>query len=101
MYKKKNPQPTRLDLSGFKNRPKQKAFPGIRKVTAEPVEEAPDVGAGHIFLHKGKKHHAWRVLGVPLGASREDLKKSYAHLLSQNPSKKDLYSKAYNLLIKK
>ncbi len=103
LYKKKKPQPTRLDLSGFKNRSKnqKRAVPGIRKVVAEVVAEAPDRKKSPIFFYEGKKHNALKVLGLPLGAGLQDLKKACAQKIKEDASSKNLYLKAYNSLSRK
>lgn len=101
LYKKKKPRPTQLDLSGFKNSPKGKAIPDVRKVTAEVVDEAPDFDKGHVFVYEGKKYNAWRVFNLPLGASTAEIKKAYALKLQEESSLKHLYSKACNQLLGK
>lgn len=100
LYKKKAPRPTRLDLSGFKNGPKAKSIPGIRRVVAEVVDDAPDKDSSHIFLHQGRKYNALKVLNVPLGAGLSELKRAYALKLNENAGDKALYLKAYNKLSK-
>lgn len=99
LYKKKKPRPSQLDLSGFKNRPKDKVIPGVRKVTAEVVDDASERGRGNIFIHEGKKYDALKVLGLPLGADADEVKKAYAYKVHTDAANKEVYVKAYEYLV--
>ncbi len=98
LYKKKKPRPTQLDLSGFKKRHKGKVIPGVRKVTAEVVEDVPERMPGNVFMHKGKKYDALKVLGLPLGADAAEIKKAYAYKAQSDSKNKEIYIKAYECL---
>ncbi len=98
LYKKKKPRPTQLDLSSFKNRPKDKVVPGIRKVTAEVVEDNSEGVPSNVFMYKGKKYDALKTLGLPLGASSAEVKKAYAYRVQSDSVNKEVYIKAYECL---
>lgn len=99
MYRKKKKLPTKLDLSGFKNRPKDTSLVGVRKVQAEVVEDEPRGLSQDVFLFNGKKYNAWQVLGIPAGAGSSEIKAAYANKAKQDDKNKDFYFKAMKTLV--
>ena len=97
LWQKKKKKPTKLKLEAYKD-PKT-GLPGIRKVSAEVMDGDHYVHEG-VFSFKGRKHSAYEVLSVPMGASKEDFKKAFAQKSKLDPQNKDLYYQAYLVLIK-
>jgi len=93
--------PTKLDLSGFKNKGKNKgkALGGVRKVYAEVVDDEPRKMADEIFMYKGKKYNAWQALGVPAGADASEIKAAFAEKSAQDAAHKDFYFKAMQTVL--
>ena len=99
MYRKREKLPTKLDLSSFKNqKPKGPTLGSVRKVQAEVVDEKAEKASLDVFVFAGKKHNAWQVLSVPLGAETSEIKSAYAHKVKADPARKGLYYKALKTL---
>lgn len=101
LFRKKKPLPSKLDLSGFKGRVKSKSLGAIRKVEAEVVDEAPEQDSPHIFRFRAEKHDAFKVLGLPMGASIKEIKRAYQLKMLESPDSIELVGKAYEVLIQK
>lgn len=98
LYRKKKKLPSKLDLSGFKNRPKGPSLGGVKKVQAEVVEDEPREISKDIFMYKGKKYNAWQALGVPAGAGNREIKNAFAQKAKADSLNKDFYFKAMKTL---
>lgn len=94
--------PTKLDLTSFKNNAKSfkkgSSLGAIRKVVAEVVEDEKPKASKDIFLFNGKKHNAWKVLNLPLGADKKEIAAGYAKKIQMDPKNKSLYVMAYKAL---
>lgn len=97
LWQKKKKKPTKLKLTAYRD-PKA-GLPGIKKVSAEVVDEEVYLHEG-IFIFQGQKYLAYEVLSVPFGASAADLKRAFAQRSQLDPENKDLYFQAYQSLCK-
>ena len=98
LWQKKKKKPTKLKLEAYRD-PKT-GLPGIRKVSAEVMDDGDQFVHEGLFSYKGQKYSAYEVLSVPLGADKEDFKKAFAQNSKLDPQNKDLYYQAYLALTK-
>lgn len=98
LLRKKKPQPSKLNLEAYKDT--KNKLGAIRKVRAEVVEDERGRAHSNIFSYSGKKHNAWRVLGVPAGADYKRVQRAFSEKAKADPANKALYEKAYLCLRK-
>lgn len=93
LYQKKKKKPSKLSLTAYKD--ESLKLKGIRKVQAQVVDEAPANTKSDVFRFNGQSYSALQVLGLPLGAEADEIKKAFAVKSSQDSKKSPLYKKAY------
>lgn len=105
LLRKKEKKPSKLEMGLSKHRSSRvnkNALTGVRKVTAEVVDDSKKENTSEIDLirYNGNIYNVWQILKVPAGANEGELKKAYALLSSEKGIDKNLLHLAYKKAIK-